>query len=83
MAATTSSGVAGGGGGSKRGALTEAQGVAIIGMPGSGKSTLAQQLAVAAGFETISPGNDIRRLCVEDSPLGDVVRAVQQSGNPF
>lgn len=57
--------------------------VLLLGRPGSGKGTQTTLLADTLGWKTLSSGNTFRELRNSDSPLGQKVRAMYDSGILF
>lgn len=60
--------------------MTTGAAIFLMGPPGSGKGTQALAVENAFGFERFETGGALRRLALEDSPLGSRVKALIDAG---
>lgn len=56
------------------------QDLLLFGLQGSGKGTQSQRLAEKYGYQIFETGGQLRRLATENSPLGQKVKAIIESG---
>jgi adenylate kinase family enzyme len=56
--------------------------VAVLGPPGAGKSTVCRKLAKALRAETVSPGQELRKMAARDGAAGNEAQQIIRAAAP-